>query len=60
MTEAAIHERQGFHLVEPSAWPIIGAGFAFLTALGLILFMITFMVLAIARYMLLRIEQRIG
>src|SRR5580704_16354413 len=31
-----------------------------LIALGLILFMITFVVLAIARYMLLRIERRIG
>jgi phosphate transport system permease protein len=31
-----------------------------LIALGLILFFITFIVLAIARYMLLRIERRIG
>jgi phosphate transport system permease protein len=31
-----------------------------LIALGLILFVITFIVLAIARYMLLRIEKRIG
>ena len=31
-----------------------------LIALGLILFMITFVVLAIARYFLLRIERRIG
>ncbi|MBV1697185.1 MAG: phosphate ABC transporter permease subunit PstC [Hyphomicrobiales bacterium] len=31
-----------------------------LTALGLILFVITFIVLAIARYMLMRIERRIG
>jgi phosphate transport system permease protein len=31
-----------------------------LIALGLILFMITFIVLAVARYMLLRIERRIG
>jgi phosphate transport system permease protein len=31
-----------------------------LIALGLILFMITFIVLAIARYMLLRMERRIG
>jgi phosphate transport system permease protein len=29
-------------------------------ALGLILFLITFIVLAIARYMLMRIQQRIG
>jgi len=33
---------------------------ASLIALGLILFVITFIVLAIARYMLLRIERRIG
>lgn len=32
-------ERTGFHLVEPSPWPIVSAAFAFLTALGLILFM---------------------
>jgi phosphate transport system permease protein len=31
-----------------------------LIALGLILFIITFTVLAIARYMLMRIERRIG
>ena len=31
-----------------------------LIALGLILFVITFIVLAIARYMLLRIERRVG
>jgi cytochrome c oxidase subunit 3 len=31
--------RQGFHLVNPSPWPIVGASFAFLTALGLIIFM---------------------
>jgi phosphate transport system permease protein len=31
-----------------------------LIALGLILFVITFIVLAIARYMLLRMEQRVG
>ena len=31
-----------------------------LVALGLILFVITFIVLAIARYMLLRLEQRVG
>ena len=39
MTHAAIPDRPGFHLVEPSAWPIIGAGFALLSAFGLILFM---------------------
>ncbi len=31
-----------------------------LIALGLILFVITFIVLAVARYMLMRIERRIG
>jgi phosphate transport system permease protein len=31
-----------------------------LIALGLILFVITFIVLAIARYLLMRIERRIG
>jgi phosphate transport system permease protein len=31
-----------------------------LVALGLILFVITFIVLAAARYMLMRIERRIG
>jgi phosphate transport system permease protein len=31
-----------------------------LIALGLILFAITFIVLAIARYLLMRIERRIG
>jgi phosphate transport system permease protein len=31
-----------------------------LVALGLILFLITFVVLAVARYMLLRLERRIG
>jgi len=31
-----------------------------LTALGLILFVITFIVLALARYMLLRVEKRVG
>ncbi len=39
MTDAPMPVRTGFHLVEPSPWPIIGAGFAFLTAVGLILFM---------------------
>ncbi len=32
MTDAPVTERQGFHLVDPSPWPIIGAAFAFLTA----------------------------
>ncbi len=31
-----------------------------LIALGLILFVITFIVLALARYMLMRIERRVG
>ena len=40
MTDAAaVPDRPGFHLVEPSAWPIIGAAFAFLSAFGLIFFM---------------------
>jgi cytochrome c oxidase subunit 3 len=39
MTDAPIAERQGFHLVEPSPWPIIAAAFAFLTAAGLIMTM---------------------
>src|SRR6202042_1314939 len=39
MTDAAVPDRPGFHLVEPSAWPIVGAAFAFLSAFGLILFM---------------------
>ena len=30
MTDAAIPDRPGFHLVEPSPWPIVGAAFAFL------------------------------
>jgi phosphate transport system permease protein len=34
--------------------------FSALIALGLILFFITFVVLAIARYMLLRLEQKAG
>ena len=36
---APIAERKGFHLVDPSPWPIIGAFFALTTAIGLILFM---------------------
>ena len=39
MTDAAIPDRPGFHLVEPSAWPIVGAAFAFLSAFGLIFYM---------------------
>jgi cytochrome c oxidase subunit 3 len=36
---ASAVERPGFHLVDPSPWPIIGAFFALTTAVGLILFM---------------------
>ena len=39
IVDAPIAERQGFHLVEPSPWPIIGAAFALLTAAGLIMAM---------------------
>jgi cytochrome c oxidase subunit III len=39
MTHAPIAERQGFHLVNPSPWPIIGAGCALVTAIGLVMFM---------------------
>jgi len=39
MTDTAVPDRPGFHLVEPSPWPIVGAAFAFLSAFGLILSM---------------------
>ena len=39
MTDAPAHERQGFHLVNPSPWPIIGGALALLTAIGLVMFM---------------------
>ena len=39
MTDAAVPDRPGFHLVDPSPWPLVGAAFGFLTAFGLILFM---------------------
>ena len=39
MTDAPMPARPGFHLVEPSPWPIIAAGFALLTAIGLVMFM---------------------
>ena len=39
MTDAAVPDRPGFHLVDPSPWPLVGAAFAFLSAFGLILFM---------------------
>ena len=29
MTDAALPDRPGFHLVEPSPWPLVGASFAF-------------------------------
>jgi cytochrome c oxidase subunit 3 len=37
--EAPVAERHGFHLVDPSPWPVVGSVFAFLTAIGLILTM---------------------
>ena len=39
MTDAPTPARPGFHLVEPSPWPIIGAGCALVTAIGLVMFM---------------------
>ena len=36
MTDTAVPDRPGFHLVEPSPWPIVGAFFTFLSAFGLI------------------------
>ena len=39
MTDAPMPARPGFHLVDPSPWPIIAAGFALLTAIGLVMFM---------------------
>jgi cytochrome c oxidase subunit III len=39
MTDAPAPTRTGFHLVDPSPWPIIGSFVVFLTALGLILTM---------------------
>ena len=39
MTDAPMPARPGFHLVEPSPWPIVGAAFALLTAIGLVMFM---------------------
>ncbi|HTR13684.1 MAG TPA: cytochrome c oxidase subunit 3 [Roseiarcus sp.] len=39
MTDTPVHERQGFHLVAPSPWPLIGGAFALITAIGLVLFM---------------------
>ncbi len=39
MTDAPAPYRKGFHLVDPSPWPIVGAAFVFSTALGLILTM---------------------
>ncbi|RBP11900.1 cytochrome c oxidase subunit 3 [Roseiarcus fermentans] len=37
--ETPAAERPGFHLVDPSPWPIVGSIFALLTAVGLILTM---------------------
>ena len=39
MTDAAVPDRPGFHLVDPSPWPLVGAAVAFVSAFGLILFM---------------------
>ncbi len=39
VAEAPAEERQGFHLVNPSPWPIVGSFCALLTAVGLILTM---------------------
>jgi cytochrome c oxidase subunit III len=39
MTDAPMPVRTGFHLVDPSPWPIVGSFFVFLTAFGLILSM---------------------
>ena len=38
-SDEPIAERQGFHLVDPSPWPIVGAFCVLLTAVGLILSM---------------------
>ena len=39
MTDAPAHEHPGFHLVNPSPWPLIGGIFALVSAIGLVLFM---------------------
>ncbi|MBV9288914.1 MAG: cytochrome c oxidase subunit 3 [Hyphomicrobiales bacterium] len=39
MTDAPAPAHQGFHLVEPSPWPIVGAAFALVTAIGLVMYM---------------------
>ena len=39
MTDAPAPAHQGFHLVEPSPWPVVGASFALVTAIGLVMFM---------------------
>ncbi len=39
MTDSHETAHEGFHLVEPSPWPIVGAFFAWLTAVGLIIWM---------------------
>jgi cytochrome c oxidase subunit 3 len=39
MADAHAKPHHDYHLVNPSPWPLVGAGFAFLTAVGLILSM---------------------
>src|SRR5574337_83070 len=39
MTDTPAHEHEGFHLVAPSPWPLIGAFFALMSAIGLVLVM---------------------
>ena len=39
MADAHAKPHHAYHLVNPSPWPLIGAGFAFLTAVGLIMSM---------------------
>ena len=39
MADAHAKPHHDYHLVNPSPWPIIGAVFAFLTAVGLIMWM---------------------
>ena len=39
MSDAAVPDRPGFHLVDPSPWPLVGAAAGFVAAFGLILSM---------------------
>ena len=39
MADAHAKPHHDYHLVNPSPWPIVGAFFAFLTAVGLIMWM---------------------